>query len=153
MNKWWAGCTVAVCVLAALFIMQLNHDAVMSTLRVGQGEFAIRVARTDEERERGLSGTTKLPADRALLFVFPSNDTWGIWMKDMNYPIDIVWLDENKTVIFIKQHASPSSYPGEIFKPSKRAKYVVEFAAGATSDARITIGSQAVFDSTKGTFE
>lgn len=153
MKKRWISLVMAGCVLVGLLVAYATWESVPSTLRLGEGDFTLRVARTEQELNRGLSGTTNLPADQALLFVFARSETWGIWMKDMNYPIDIVWLDEDKTVVSTKKNAQPSSYPDEIFRPSERAKYVIELKAGTVDDKRITIGEQAVFDSTKGSFE
>ncbi|MBI3889607.1 DUF192 domain-containing protein [Candidatus Saccharibacteria bacterium] len=153
MNKWWTGIAIAICVIAGLFIIQLRQDAIKPTIKLGKSEFSMRVARSEQELDQGLSGTSKMPVDEALLFVFPRNQKWGIWMKEMNYPIDIVWIDENKTVVHIQRNALPSSYPDTTFRPPKPAKYVAELKAGVIDDKRITIGSLAVFDSTKGTFE
>ncbi len=124
-----------------------------ATLQLGQASFHMRVARTDDQRQQGLSNTTSLPANDALLFVFPTDNQWKIWMKDMNYPIDIVWLDADRRVVFVASDVQPSSYPDTTYQPPTPARYVIELKAGAVRTNRITIGTQAVFDSTKGTFE
>lgn len=116
------------------------------TVHIGDGVFNTQVAKTPAERERGLSGTNKLRADQAMLFVFDQDDEWSIWMKDMNYPIDIVWLDKDKKVVYIVKNAPPESYPYENFVPKQQARYVLEFPAGTTSKKAINIGSQAKFD-------
>jgi uncharacterized membrane protein (UPF0127 family) len=83
------------------------------------------VASDDTTRIRGLSGTASLPSNDAMLFKFSQNDFHGIWMKDMNFAINIYWLNENKQIIDAKLSASPASFP-EIYKPSQPAKYVLE---------------------------
>lgn len=150
MKKWWIALTACAVLMTALFVTWPNAPTMM---RLGNADFALRVARTEQQREQGLSGTTDLADSEALLFVFPSDEQWGIWMKDMNYPIDIVWLSADKKVIHIVPNAQPSSYPNTSYQPPRPARYVIELKAGAASSKRITIGSQAVFDSTKGTFE
>src|SRR4051812_48326835 len=57
---------------------------------------SIEVADTPEARERGPSGRESLPQGSGVLFVFDAPATYGFWMKDMRFPIDIVWLDEEK---------------------------------------------------------
>lgn len=117
-----------------------------TTLRLGDGVFKTWVAKTPEEREKGLSGTAKLRDDQAMLFVFGSDSKWSIWMKDMSYPIDIVWLDKDKKVVYIVKNAPPESYPYESFAPKEDARYVVEFPAGTADKKKIDIDKEAAFD-------
>lgn len=112
-----------------------------ATLRLGDGLYTARVARTEAERERGLGGTTGLAPDEAMLFVFDRDDTWGIWMKDMQYPIDVVWLSDQKQVVYSVSNMQPDSYP-QVFRPKRSARYVVELPAG--SIARKAIGAATV---------
>jgi uncharacterized membrane protein (UPF0127 family) len=116
------------------------------TVHVGDGVFLSRVANSPETREKGLSGTTELRSDQAMLFVYDKDGKWPIWMKEMNYPIDIVWLDANKKVVYIVKNAPPESYPYEKFTPKQDARFVLELPAGTTAKKRIDIGSQATFD-------
>lgn len=119
------------------------------TLRLGEGRFAARVVEKRSDRIKGLSGSKNLPSDQALLFIFPSSAKWKIWMKDMNYSIDIVWLDESKKVIDIVENATPESYP-EQFEPREPARYVIEVISGTVKNESIKIGQQAVFDMERG---
>jgi hypothetical protein len=113
-------------------------------LWLGDGIFKINIASTKDSRERGLSGKSELGPDKALLMVFPSEDKWGIWMKDMNFPIDIIWLNKDKQVVYIVKNA-PFDDQTTIYKPEKPALYVVELPAGATVDKSIAIGGMAIF--------
>lgn len=116
------------------------------TVHMGGGVFSAQVLKTDKERTKGLSGRPDLGADEAMLFVFDADAKWPIWMKDMNFPIDIVWLDKNKKVVHIVKNAPPESYPNEKFIPEADAKYVVELKAGTVAKKSITIGNEAKFD-------
>jgi uncharacterized membrane protein (UPF0127 family) len=112
---------------------------------LGAGTFSARLLDSQSERTKGLSGTKSLPADQALIFVFENSGIWKIWMKDMNYSIDIVWLDESKKVVDIVEGASPESYPKE-FVPRQKARYVIEFADGTIKEKGIAIGQRADFE-------
>jgi uncharacterized protein len=79
-----------------------------------------------------------------MLFVFDTDDYHGIWMKDMNYSIDIIWLDSGKTVVYMAEDVSPDTYP-EVFRPDVPARYVVELSAGAAHRHGITEGQVADF--------
>ena len=88
----------------------------------------VEVAGTRQGRVRGLSGRKSLPPQQGLLFDYMRAGRHGIWMKDMFFPIDIIWLDERMRVVDIKRHALPESYP-EIFFPKQPAHYVLEVNA------------------------
>src|SRR5262245_15540420 len=51
----------------------------------------------DEDRAMGLMFRPSLPRDRGMLFVFENSDFHGIWMKNCKFPIDILWLDEQRS--------------------------------------------------------
>lgn len=114
------------------------------TLRLGDGVFTARLARTNAERTRGLGGTSSLGNGEAMLFVFDRSDTWGIWMKDMSYPIDVVWLNEQKQVVYSVSNMQPDSYP-ETYLPKQAARYVVELPAGTVRSKAIGPATVAQF--------
>lgn len=99
--------------------------------------------RTAAELEKGLSGTASLPADNAMLFIFDKSDNPVIWMKDMNYPIDIVWLNNEKQVVHMVKNAQPSGYPKEKFQSATPARYVIELPSGTIERTGITQGDPA----------
>ena len=130
---------------AALYVLapQLRPHV---TLQLGDGVFLSQVAKTPESREKGLSGTVPLRENEAMLFIYDSDGKWAMWMKDMKYPIDIIWLDKDKKVVYIVKNAPPESYPFDNFTPKQEARYVVELMAGTVAKKAITIGAQANFD-------
>lgn len=140
---FWGLLLVATALLSFQLISSYIYPSTTS-LYLGDGAFTVRVAKSDEARTKGLSGTSSLPEDEALLFVFDTDSKWGIWMKDMNYSIDIVWLDDSKKVVDTALNVSPQTYP-RVFTPKKDARYVVEFAAGTVRKQLIREGQHAVF--------
>jgi uncharacterized membrane protein (UPF0127 family) len=116
-------------------------------LPVGQatGEFGgvslrIDYATTEAEREKGLGGRTNVPNDYGMLFVFPRDEQYGFWMKDMSVPIDIFWLDDKGQVVSIAQDVAPSSYPN-VFYPIVPARYVLETISGFAQAHNIATGT------------
>jgi len=101
------------------------------------------VAETWPERIRGLSNTPYLPMDVVKLFIFDSPGFHSIWMKDMNYPIDILWVDDSFQIIHIEEDAKPETYPN-LFVPGSPALYVIETASGFVRENQIKIGDQIV---------
>ena len=99
----------------------------------------VGVADSQEERIRGLSGTETLGEFEALLFVFETVDRHGIWMKDMNFSIDIIWISEDMKIVDIERQVDPNTYPRS-FKPDKPARYVLETNSGLTQLFNIETG-------------
>lgn len=136
-----------VVVVAVVFIAEYMKPR--TDVRIGDGVYRARIVRSGAELAKGLSGTTELGAGQAMLFVFPEQKIWSIWMKDMQYPIDVVWFNNKKIVVHIVKNMSPESYP-ESFTPDKPARYVLELPAGSVESRRIQIDQKAVFDETGG---
>ena len=147
--SWGLIILVLALVGAAAYYILLPQIQPHVNVHIGDGVFATRVVRTPAEREKGLSDTLNLRSDQAMLFVYDSDDKWSIWMKDMKYPIDIVWLDKDKKVVYIVKNAPPESYPYESFTPKEKARYVLELPAGTVSQKKIVIGEDAAFDENK----
>lgn len=127
-----------------------SSDTIVS-LTAGEQTFRTVVVQESAALQRGLSDSAPLEQNEAMLFVFSQSDKHGFWMKDMNYPIDIIWIDEAKKVISVKAHADPSSYSqvdeqsSEIFKPASEGRYVLETAAGVADKYGISAGVQTDF--------
>lgn len=109
------------------------------------GETAVTLEIVDDEagRLRGLSGLISIPQNHGMLFIFENADYHGIWMKDMNFPIDIIWLNEFSEVVHIEKKVTPDTFP-KVFESSKPAKYVLEFNAGFVSRNSIKLGDKFV---------
>jgi uncharacterized membrane protein (UPF0127 family) len=108
-------------------------------------KYSSRISDNSETRMKGLSGTECLGENDAMLFVFDAPGDHGIWMKDMKFAIDIVWLDDSRRVVAIKEDASPDSYP-EVFYPKTQTRYVVELPAGTVSRDAISVGDAASWE-------
>lgn len=142
MRRWAKQLLMLVAVAAGIGFLswQMNNERLSVTLK--SHSYAVSVMRTDDELLRGLSGTKELADGHAMLFVFPFKNNWKIWMKDMNYPIDIVWLDENRNILYLVKNAQPSSYPKK-FGPDKHSHYVIELPSGTIDKTGITVGDSA----------
>lgn len=100
----------------------------------------VSVVRNEEELRRGLSGQSSLGPTDGMLFVFPNDDYHGIWMKDMNFLIDIVWIDKDRKVVHIEESVRPDTYPN-IFEPTVPARFVIEANAHYMSSFNVHVGA------------
>jgi uncharacterized protein len=114
-------------------------------LLIGKALFFVDVADNNRERRIGLSRTNELRRDEGMLFVFESEGKRGIWMKDMNFAIDILWIDKKFKIVHIEKEVSPKTYP-KIFVSSSDSRYVLELKAGSVDREDIYIGSRIDFN-------
>src|SRR2546423_625848 len=80
----------------------------------------VEVVDTEVAREKGLGGRDFLAKDTGMLFVFPKNDTYAFWMKDMKFNIDIVWISADGHIVDMRENVSPNTYP-TVFSPRSPA--------------------------------
>mgnify|MGYP001594648448 CR=1 FL=1 len=104
----------------------------------------VEVAQTVSARERGLSGRKELVPSRGMLFVYPERRRHAFWMKDMNFPIDIIWIGEDLKVIYIKKDARPELYP-EIYGSERDSKYILEVESGFSEKNNLKEGDEVRF--------
>ena len=79
-----------------------------------------------------------------VLFVFSKPDRYSFWMKDMNFPIDMIWLNQNRQVVFLEKDAQPASYPAT-FVSNTDAEYVLEVNAGFAEKNNLEEGDHVEF--------
>jgi len=114
----------------------------------------VDVAKTKDERQKGLSGRDSMPFNQGMHFVFDAPDKYAIWMKDMKFPIDIIWIDDNppadgKKIVDIVESALPE--PGKkdealkIYRPKSPAKYILEINAGLVKLNNVKVGDTVNF--------
>lgn len=111
----------------------------LQVLYVNEHPVFTQVISTREEQERGLGGRDSLPIDQGMLFSFREPDLYVFWMKDMHFPIDIIWTDANLIVVDVAKDLSPDSYP-EVFRPRTPASFVLELTAGSAERYGVKIG-------------
>jgi uncharacterized membrane protein (UPF0127 family) len=99
----------------------------------------VELATTPKAWEQGLSGRDSLAPETGMLFIFDQDGPQGIWMKDMKFAIDILWLDEHKRVIHKEERVAPETYP-KVFTSASPARYVLELPAGEVAKDAILLG-------------
>lgn len=102
-----------------------------------------QVADTPELRARGLSGTKELKKGQGMLFLFSKDGDYSIWMKDMTYAIDILWISENGMILHTKKNVTPKTYP-KIFKSPIPSRSILELPAGFVDDHNVEVGERVI---------
>lgn len=148
---WRTHTTVILVIGLALILISIAASFLVANfkptteLHLGSGVYSLWLADTEAERVQGLSGVKKLGPNEGLLMDFGVEGLHGIWMKDMHFPLDIVWLNENKEVVYIVRNAPPESPARTIFQPKDAARYVIELPAGSVRKAGIKTDATAKF--------
>jgi uncharacterized membrane protein (UPF0127 family) len=132
-------------------LVQTNQTGVQKSLLDMQGvsllvhgkKYTPLFARTEEEREVGLSTRKFLETDRAMVFVFDQEGTYPFWMKGMQFSIDIAWLNKKGEVVYVKKRVSPDTYP-DAFYPKEKASMVVEVSSGGFDS--VQVGDRFLFE-------
>jgi len=101
----------------------------------------ISVTIADEEHERiqGLSRRESLGDFEGMLFVFPEEDYYGIWMRDMRFPIDILWIDNEFRIVHLEENVTPDTYP-DSFVSDEPARFVLETPAFFAQNTNVVEG-------------
>lgn len=103
----------------------------------------------DSERILGLMYRENINESFGMLFVFDSNVDYAFWMKNMKFNIDIIFIDENKTIVSIVKGAFPCNKPDnecELYFSKKPYKYVIEVTSGFTNKYDIFEGQKVFFE-------
>ncbi len=117
---------------------------------VGETEFPVELALTPEQQAQGLSGRETLVPGTGMLFVYQRDEQYTFWMKEMRFPLDIVWIGAECQVVDLTLDA-PQPEPGQTldqlprYSPSAPAQYVLEINAGESPAAGIEPGASVEF--------
>ena len=112
---------------------------------VGGQTIYVEVADTPEEQARGLSFRNSIGSNDGMLFVFDSPGSYGFWMKDMNFSIDIVWISNDRVVGFEENVDPQIGAPIKnlkVYYPPEPVDRVLEIKAGGVRRLRVGVGDR-----------
>ena len=141
---------VSLCIIQLLtFNQSFAEDIVYSHAIVTtySGEkITVEVADTLKKRNLGLGKRASLKKGWGMLFVFEKQKTYRFWMKDMQFPLDIIWLD-NHRIVHIIHNAKPANSRGEpeVMTSPVPVNFVLEIAAGRASKLQLKTGQRVTY--------
>ena len=121
-----------------------SSTASTTLIKAPRGTISVEIAQTEAQKQLGLSYRTGLATSSGMLFVFDEPVIPGFWMKDMNFPLDMVWIDSHKKIVSITKDISPDTYP-KTFQPSAPVSFVLEINAGDADRFKLATGTQLTF--------
>lgn len=125
--------------LASIFTFLISNQK--QYIHIDNNKYTAEIVETEQTRKKGLSGRKSLSWQNAMVFKFDQEGYWNIWMKDMKFPIDVLWVNKEGRVISIEKNLQPSSYP-KTFGPNEKSFTVVELPSGTVDKFNITTNSK-----------
>jgi uncharacterized membrane protein (UPF0127 family) len=140
MKKLFFGFLIVVIVGVAVCGFYFKKD---TWVCFGGNCFKVEVVKTEADRERGLMFRKNLAGDAGMFFIFDKASIYPFWMKNTLIPLDMIWLNQAKEVVFIAQNASPCREdPCSNITPDQPAQYVLELNAGQVAKLGLKIGDK-----------
>lgn len=125
-----------------------GYNRTTVTLEEGNGTrlatVDVRIADTAAKRRLGLSNTSSLAAGQGMLFVHESAGRHVYVMREMDFPLDIVFVAGNGTITAIHHAPVPEAIPGGNGRFPGRGKYVLEVPRGWTNQTGVDVGDRVV---------
>ncbi len=106
------------------------------------------IADTPAKRSQGLMFRTRMAPDRGMLFTFPEFQEpgyWTFWMKNTKMPLDILWLDQDGTIVHIERYVPICTRTDNLcprYRPKTAAVQVLELGAGQAATFNLSVGTQ-----------
>jgi len=123
----------AIFVISGLILLGKNlFDGKQATATFGDEKIKLDVAKTTKEHEVGLSNRKSLKENQGMIFLFDKPDYYSFWMKNMKFPIDIIFLNGNRIITIHKNVQPPASSNASLplFTSSQPADKIIELPAG-----------------------
>ena len=108
----------------------------------------VDLAIKENQKKNGLSIKDSIDSNEGMLFFFDEPQKTSFWMKNMKFPIDIIWLDESFSIVHIEKNIQTceSDLYCPTYTPNTNALYVLETIAGFSQKYNLKIGDKVLFE-------
>lgn len=117
-------------------------------ITIGSHNFKVAVAASQQELEVGLSETKSLSQNQGMIFLFEKPDYYSFWMKNMKFPIDIIYINQD-TIVTIKNNVAPPKNNNEIpiiYTPTEPSDKVLEIQANLSKKYNFKKGDKVKYE-------
>ena len=142
--------SIAAVIIGVVGMISLPSDSKLESVEFPRGTILVddvplevQIADTEPRRVRGLMFQDQLPFDQGMIFVFDKPGLYSLWMLNMQFPLDMIWFDQDGKVIHIEKNVPPCKAALEIATcqsviPDGEAVYVLEVTSGFIDQNKIT---------------
>jgi len=146
--------TIAAVIIGVIGMLTLPSDSKLESVEFPRGTILVddialevQIADSEPRRVRGLMFQDQLPPDQGMIFVFNEPGLYSLWMLNMQFPLDMIWFDQNGNVVHIEKDVPPCKTALEITTcqsvvPDDEALYVLEVTSGFIDQNNITYDSK-----------
>lgn len=144
-RKVFAFTILIISIIGIIFAKTLQNDGSnLKKLHVKNQNIVIEIAKTSQEKSKGLCCRDALEQNAGMLFVYEEPGDYRYWMKDTRIALDMYWIDSEKRIVHIEHSVRPETYPKEFGSPMP-AQYILETNAGYAKKHNIKVGEQVDF--------
>ena len=148
MDKYgvWSRVLLAGFALAILAPFLSGQSVETATIMVGGEHFRVELATTEADKRQGLMHRKRFPPGTGMLFVYNRPRPVSFWNKDVLFPIDILFFDQNNALIRTDTHVPPCPNPEcPRYRVGDPVKYVLELPAGTADRLELRSGNRLQF--------
>lgn len=142
---------VAIAVLILVAVVAYSYLTLktvkLTTVKIGNATVKAEIADTPLKQMRGLMFRKSLGTNDGMIFTFGSDDYYGFWMMNTSIPLDMIWLNSSKQVVYIQKDAQPCTITScPVYRPNAPGQYVLEVNEGFADAHSIRVGTKAQFN-------
>lgn len=137
--------SILIVLILASFFYSFNKF-VQPSAEIKGHKFQLLIAKSDNDKQIGLSKYKNLPEDKGMIFIFEKPDFYPFWMKDMKFPIDIIFVRDNK-IVTIYENLPINNL--SIYPPTEASNKVLEINANLSKKYGFSVGNSVVFKNLK----
>lgn len=128
-------------------IKNVNIAFSKGTIKIDEKLLTVEIADSDLDRQRWLTFRNDKPnLDSGLLLTYDKPDLYSMWLLNIQYPLDLMWFDQNGNIVYLKKNAQPCDNILDssqcTFKNTKPAKFVLASSSGFIQYNNITESSK-----------
>jgi uncharacterized protein len=128
-------------ILLILLILEIDSITSSPNANLNGHIFSLYLAKTSNDQEIGLAKFNKISDNQGMLFLFPKSGYYSFWMKNMKFPIDIIFISGNRIVdIFQNVPVQKTNNNLPTYTTGEKADKVLEINAGLTNKYKIKLG-------------
>lgn len=132
----------ALFIIGGVYLKFREYFLPTAMVKIAGQEIKVELAKTPKAQAKGLSNRPKLAANQGMLFLFSTSQKRAFWMKDMNFSIDIIWLN-NGEVVDIAPNLPPAvDADSPVYYPRAPVNAVLEVVAGFSQKNDLKIGDK-----------
>lgn len=136
---------VFMAVIRGFAVYAQDQQLPITTVTIGALRVKAELAYTDETRAQGLMYRKSLPENAGMLFLFPYLDQHSFWMKNTLIPLDMIWINDRKEIVYYVTAVPCKKDPCDSYVPMQKAQYVLEVNSGFASKHHLKIGDKVDF--------